>query len=534
MDEIILWSFTSVFFMAIIAYQIFLQVASVTTELLASILAGLLLVSIHVLAFRRYRNRYYRLSSIKIFIATQSWAVNLIPIFLAGLFWLGESHQVADETTESYRGEFIVTVLFVYLLNLIGILCALKNRFLSLKKSTLRAHDSIINSNQKIIESVDIHQISFLGNVFKSIENLFIFFPFYLSILLFFWPIFWEPLLDSLGREYHPQGFLPLHGEKLLSSNGARLVTVNKGVRSDQPWFLFEYWDVQSLAQVRVRLDKRSFPRDVAIGHLDAVEISSHHSRSIAVLFRDKIVVWSGPDLTVVSVLNSGDGVPIDDFAMSSDGSVIVTVSNEGVVYVWSGPGYEKVQKLSAPGVVRASQRSVAISGDGSRIASALGGERVLVWDGPGHKRKRILSGNDRFLSGDDNISDLAISSDGSTIVAGEYGGRVRVWNGSDFDNAFALENHAAGGLDSVAVSSNGSRVASRLDEDICVWYGTNFDQFELVNNERFGDEMALSPDGLRLTTSTYRGLRYWDYSPRWLNFDLLRMTKRTTCQTSK
>lgn len=108
----------------------------------------------------------------------------------------------------------------------------------------------------------------------------------------------------------------------------------------------------------------------------------------------------------------------------------------------------------------------VAISLDGRKVVSAprpQAAVKIKVWD--------VKSGNCLLtLSGHENtVTALAFSADGQQFVSASSDYTVRVWNVSSGECLMTQKGHQ-GVMYSVALSHDGRRVASRSSHTIKVW----------------------------------------------------------------
>ncbi|KAF8694677.1 hypothetical protein AX14_001956 [Amanita brunnescens Koide BX004] len=209
---------------------------------------------------------------------------------------------------------------------------------------------------------------------------------------------------------------------------------------------------------------------------------------------------WTGKEL---NTLNGHTGV-VTSVAFSSDGTRIVSGSNDQSVRVWDALMGEELNSLHGhTGRVK----SVAFSTDGTRIVSGSIDESVRVWDAWTGEELMALNGHTNY------VQSVAISSDGTRIISGSDDNSVRVWDASTGEELKTLNGHIDY-VQSVAFSSDGTRIISGSnDRSVRVWDASTGKKLKTINGHtRYVRSVAFLSDGARIVSgSDDLSVRVWD-----------------------
>jgi sterol desaturase/sphingolipid hydroxylase (fatty acid hydroxylase superfamily) len=201
--------------------------------------------------------------------------------------------------------------------------------------------------------------------------------------------------------------------------------------------------------------------------------------------------------------LLAGHARAVTSVALSADGTVGVSGSEDGTLKVWDvRTGKEQ---FTLKGHTRA-VRSVGISGDAKRIVSGSFDRTVKVWDVQTRSEKLTLKGHAGA------VLSVAISSDGSRIVSGSADLTAKVWDAATGRLERTLEGHT-GAVLSVAISADGERVVTASWRTAKVWNGRTGRAISVLSGHTdlvYG--AALSPDGKHAVTGGFDlKVRLWD-----------------------
>jgi WD40 repeat protein len=168
------------------------------------------------------------------------------------------------------------------------------------------------------------------------------------------------------------------------------------------------------------------------------------------------IRVWDVGSGELLQTLSGHTGI-VWMVAVSPDGKLLASGSNDQTVKVWDWTTGELLQSLDFP----YSPVSVRFSPDGQILAvgGGDGNSFAFVW-----LVSTVTWEEQQVLAEYWNIPDIAFSPDGQTIAAGGTSRNVRVWRTSD-----GVEEHVLfhpGQVSSLAISPDGSTLATGLCEE--------------------------------------------------------------------
>jgi WD40 repeat protein/tetratricopeptide (TPR) repeat protein len=302
----------------------------------------------------------------------------------------------------------------------------------------------------------------------------------------------------------------------IMSVDETTRVSESAGIRSrleslDEP---LRSWEWQHL---RLRVDNS----------LLAIDGGRLFEEVGAVVFSlDGSKIASGTDDSTVRVWDARDGknlltLPVNDdprqtfvvrhVAFSPDGSHIAAGAEGGTVCVWDAASGAKLFDLLQHEAVDLKERpsivALAFSRDGSKIMSATS-EGYRVWDS---KTGSLIKSEEITLQ--DTASVVTFDPDGSGLIS--YDGKrkeLRVEGGGGSRLLSNLKGEI-GYLGDDALSPDGSLFAASVrDNSINVWDVKTGDlKFDLTGHRTRVEDLAFSPDGERLVSCSYEGLRVWD-----------------------
>jgi predicted oxidoreductase (fatty acid repression mutant protein) len=146
--------------------------------------------------------------------------------------------------------------------------------------------------------------------------------------------------------------------------------------------------------------------------------------------------------------------------AFSSDGSRIVTASEDKTARIWDAASAKEIAVLRGHvGTVL----SAAFSPDGSRIFTASS-DSTRIWDTASAKEIAVLRGHVG------TVLSAAFSPDGSRIVTASWDNTARIWDAASAKEIAVLRGHDYY-VQSAAFSSDGSRiVTASWDKTARIW----------------------------------------------------------------
>ncbi len=179
--------------------------------------------------------------------------------------------------------------------------------------------------------------------------------------------------------------------------------------------------------------------------------------------------------------------------AVSSDGSALVSASDDKTIKVWDLRTGACLRTLEGHAV------SVALSGDGSTLVSASNDKTIKVWDLSTGACLRTLEGHTN------SVNSVALCGDGITLASGSDDSTIKVWDLRTGDCLRTLKEHTRPVL-SVAVSSDGNTLVSASnDKTIKVWDLRSNSCLRTLEGD-YQPSMALSSDGSILAIGSYQG----------------------------
>jgi WD40 repeat protein len=185
---------------------------------------------------------------------------------------------------------------------------------------------------------------------------------------------------------------------------------------------------------------------------------------------------------------------PLDSMALSADGTIVATGSQDGM-QLWRLPsGYPLDIVFEHPGSVR----SVAFSPDGAKIVS-ISSREVRLWN--------VLDGSLLYTFAEDYPAEprsLVFSPDGETLAVAA--GDVWLWKVADGTLVRILENGASGPM---VFSTDGTLLASSVGFEVELRQVSDGALIHVLDGPNYGIHgIAFAPDG-KLVIATSGSLLY-------------------------
>ncbi|WP_344650546.1 NB-ARC domain-containing protein [Cryptosporangium japonicum] len=193
------------------------------------------------------------------------------------------------------------------------------------------------------------------------------------------------------------------------------------------------------------------------------------------------------PDPALLRTLTAHTG-PVRAVAVSSEGTLLVTGSEDGAALVWDARRGAVTRSLDghSGGV-----RTVAISPDGTWIATGGDDRKIRIWDVRTGDLLRTLTGHRTA------VQVVVVSPDGSGIMSGSSGGTVRIWDSGTGALRRTLPGRY-GAVRALAVSPDGAWLATAGDDaSVRRWNAADGTLLEVRRGHDDGTlALAVSPDG--------------------------------------
>jgi WD40 repeat protein len=205
----------------------------------------------------------------------------------------------------------------------------------------------------------------------------------------------------------------------------------------------------------------------------------------------------------------AGHKAPVWRVAPSPDGSRIATGSIDGTAKIWDAATGACLHTLGDHGHI---VEAITYSPDGRWIATGSGSLRAAegtarLWDARSGELVRRLDGHTKPLLR------VAFSSDGRLLVTASRDGSARLWDVSTGAAVRSFEHTSA--VADIALSRDGSRLASSAGDDVFVWSASSGALLHtLQGHSQRVARVALSPDAATIASASADGTAIlWDAS---------------------
>jgi WD40 repeat protein len=203
---------------------------------------------------------------------------------------------------------------------------------------------------------------------------------------------------------------------------------------------------------------------------------------------------YTGKELTIFS----GHETWIRDMALSPDGRLLATGSEDGTTRLWD------VKTAKLLGILRhnATESWVVFSPD-AKLLATYGEKTVRIWDVKTRRQLAILAGHQ------DELSSVAFMSDGKRVLTASRDKTVRLWQAETGKQIAILDRKDT--LERVWFTPNAERVLTLTKESAKLWDTSTLKQLAEIRGG-YGETAVFSPDGhWILLPSADATARLWD-----------------------
>lgn len=201
----------------------------------------------------------------------------------------------------------------------------------------------------------------------------------------------------------------------------------------------------------------------------------------------------------------------VRDIDVSPDNRTIVSADSNGVVALWDLTNGEEIRRLAGHPLC---VRRIHFNKDGSEILSASEDGTAKVW--------QTATGNELFsLPHGDWVMDARFAPDGKSILTISKDGKARLWSRATGKEIWVLDFLQEEFPTALDYSHRGDRAAIGTNRGrILLYHAKTLKELASVQSEvREIFDLAFSPDGRRLVSTTEERAKLWDVDPlRFIN----------------
>jgi WD40 repeat protein len=231
----------------------------------------------------------------------------------------------------------------------------------------------------------------------------------------------------------------------------------------------------------------------------------------IAIGVHNTIEIWDAPGEKKPTLVLRGQQREVNSVAFRPDGDTLASSHHDGIVKLWDvRPGsFPTGHEIRTYRGHTDAVLSVTWNPDGTRIASGGADETVKVWDALNDPKARSLPIKALNLNG------INVSPDGKHLAIPSEDGTITICDADDGKEVFILRGHTSAAYGGV-YSRDGRRLASSsADGSIKLWDATTGKELHTLRGFTWIPNVALSPDGRRMVTSSGHGkdtiVKCWD-----------------------
>ncbi len=203
------------------------------------------------------------------------------------------------------------------------------------------------------------------------------------------------------------------------------------------------------------------------------------------------------------SISLEGHKAPALSLALSPDGALLASVTDENLVRIWDAASGRLVSTLP-----HGQERPVSkcVFSPNGRSVLLVTGVDCHVWDVAGEARLAELHGHT------ESVADAAFDRQGARIVTAGHDYTARLWDAADGRQLRALCGHE-NWLVRASFSQDGRRVVTTTWEHMTrLWDASVTLQLAAFRHDHVVQQVALSPDGQRVAVAAHEpAARVWD-----------------------
>lgn len=232
------------------------------------------------------------------------------------------------------------------------------------------------------------------------------------------------------------------------------------------------------------------------------LRFSQDQSRLISTTSRGQVSIWSVPD---GQLMQEPEHIhwTIQPMELANDGKRFGTGSVDGILRVWDTSTGRILVEMKHGSEIN----SIDFSPDSRLIASAGEDHRVHIWDSQTGERLTSLVGHKN------EVMRVRFASDGFRIVTASLDRTACIWEVGTGKVVHQLPHN--GEVIDVDISADSQWIATASrDRTAMIWSATSGKpHVRSLFHEQGVRNVVFSPDGKRLLTRDFRGLRLWDVS---------------------
>lgn len=280
-------------------------------------------------------------------------------------------------------------------------------------------------------------------------------------------------------------------GKRLFLPSGYNTGSPGVGARS------LGIFDVPSATGVKELKGHTGWLTDVAVSPDGALLATSSEDKTVR--------IWDSATFTELRKL-VGHADEVTGVAFLTNKGHLATGSLDGTIRIWKVETGETIRELRGhEGAVR----MVRYSPDHPWLASAGDDGTVRLWSCESDQHGPVLRGHNG------RVNCVAFSHDGKRLATAGADGTARIWDVATGAELRVLRGHTAA-VNQVCFSHSDRRIASSSsDWMIKLWDVESGEQALTLRANNIASGLAFSPDGAILVTARSANLRFWSSEPQ-------------------